>query len=269
MLQFDCMGAKEQAREWIRSAKPSPVIMTLIFLILTNGIDLCVGELTTSPLQDSYSYLMEGYDPVEVFAYTFGGMGAMLSIFLSVLITFYSAILHYGYNSYVLRISRGEESRYEHLLEGFGLAVKVVLLDVLQAMFIFLWSLLFLIPGIIASYRYSQAVFCLLDDPEISPMEALRRSTRMMQGHKMELFSVQLSFFGWMLLQVLVTNGIGLAVGSMLGQEHFMVSVASYVLSGVVSLILFPYMQLTFAQYYNYLTGWRSAESRDEYEIRF
>ena len=84
MLRFDCMGAKGQAREWIRSVKPSPMLVTLIFLVLTNGISLCVGELTTNPFQNSLDYLLEGYDPAEVFAHTFSGTGAMLSIFLSV-----------------------------------------------------------------------------------------------------------------------------------------------------------------------------------------
>jgi len=268
MLRFDCMGAKGQAREWIRSVKPSPMLVTLIFLVLTNGISLCVGELTTNPFQNSLDYLLEGYDPAEVFAHTFSGTGAMLSIFLSVLVTFYTALLYYGYSGYVLRISRGEQGGYENLLEGFGLAVKVVLLDMLTSLLIVFWSMFFLIPGIIASYRYSQAVFCLLDDPEISPVEALRRSKRMMQGHKMELFAVQLSFFGWILLRTLVSNGMAFAWGSAFGQG-FLATAAAYVLSDVVSLILLPYMQFTFAQYYNHLTGYHAQQTENGPEILF
>ena len=269
MLHFDRVGAKRRSKELLRTAKPSPLIVSLIFLVLTNGISLCVDELTVNPFQDATQYLMKGYDPMEVFAYTFTGMGPMIAIFLSILVTFYTSIMSYGYAGYALRMSRGEEGKVEHLLEGFGLAAKVVLLDILQAVLIFMWSMLFLIPGIIASWRYSQAVFCLLEDPEISPFEAIRRSCQLMRGHKLELFGVQVSFIGWIVLQMLVGSGMGFAVGSMLGQDHFLATAASYIFSGVVSLVVLPYMQFTFAQYYNYLTGWRSAESRDEYEIRF
>lgn len=269
MLHFDCMGAKWQSRELIRASKPSPVIVTLIFLFLTNGINLCVNELTTSPIQESYSYLLEGYDPAEVFAYTFDGMGAMVSLFLGVLVTFYIALLRYGYAGYALRLSRGEQGGYENLLEGFGMAGKVVLLDMIQTVLIVLWSLLFFFPGIIASYRYSQAVFCLLDDPEISPLEAIRRSKRMMQGHKMERFGVQMSFFGWLLLWILVSNGIGFAVRGMVGTDHFLVTLVVYLLSDVVSLILLPYMQFTFAQYYNYLIGYNARQTENGPEVLF
>jgi len=129
--------------------------------------------------------------------------------------------------------------------------------------------LLFLFPGIVASYRYSQAVFCLLDDPDISPFEAIRRSKRMMQGHKMELFSVQMSFIGWMMLRVLVSNGIGYAVGAATGNHHFLVTLVVYLASDAVSLVLFPYMQFTFAQYYNYLTGYGRTNTENGPEILF
>ena len=168
-----------------------------------------------------------------------------------------------------LNLTKGQSPEVGHMFSGTKVLGKAWWLQILTAFFVFLWSLLLFIPGIVKSYAYSMAPYVLADNPTFTAREALRESKRITQGHKGQLFILELSFFGWMLLQVLVTNGIGLAVGSMLGQEHFMVSVASYVLSGVVSLILFPYMQLTFAQYYNYLTGWRSAESRDEYEIRF
>ena len=91
----------------------------------------------------------------------------------------------------------------------------------------------------------------------------------MMQGHKMELFSVQMSFIGWMMLRVLVSNGIGYAVGAATGNHHFLVTLVVYLASDAVSLVLFPYMQFTFAQYYNYLTGYGRTNTENGPEILF
>lgn len=72
-----------------------------------------------------------------------------------------------------------------------------------QAIFTFLWMLLFIIPGYIKGIAYSQAVYILAENPDISGTEAIGRSQDMMRGHKMEYFVLQLSFIGWMLLGTL------------------------------------------------------------------
>ena len=76
-----------------------------------------------------------------------------------------------------------------------------------MSIFIFLWSLLFLITGIIKSYAYSQVGFILEDDPTLIYKEALSKSEALMLGLKWGYFSLELSFFGWFLLGVL-TFGI-------------------------------------------------------------
>jgi uncharacterized membrane protein len=65
------------------------------------------------------------------------------------------------------------------------------------------WTLLLIVPGIIAGYRYSQAFYILRDNPEIGAMEAIRRSKTMMAEHKWRLFVLQLTFIGWHLLCML------------------------------------------------------------------
>ena len=69
--------------------------------------------------------------------------------------------------------------------------------------FTFLWSLLFIIPGIIKGLAYSQVFFIMADDPKIEPGEAQKRSIAMMHGHKWEYFVFQLSFIPWHLLAAL------------------------------------------------------------------
>ena len=89
---------------------------------------------------------------------------------------------------------------------------------------VFLWSLLLVVPGIIKGYAYSQAFYLLNDNKKLGYKEALEESEKMMDGHKWELFVLQLSFIGWSLLAVL-TCGIGF-------------------------LWLTPYMNTTLANYY-------------------
>ncbi len=78
----------------------------------------------------------------------------------------------------------------------------------LMNIFIFLWSLLLLIPGIIKAFSYAMTPFILKDYPELSANQAIDLSRKMMKGHKFDLFWLNLSFIGWFFL-CLVTMGIG------------------------------------------------------------
>ena len=78
----------------------------------------------------------------------------------------------------------------------------------LMTVLIFLWSLLFLIPGIIKAYSYSMTPYILEENPELGLSEAIHRSRMMMRGHKFDLLWLQLSFIGWFLI-CLLTAGIG------------------------------------------------------------
>ena len=78
----------------------------------------------------------------------------------------------------------------------------------LTYVFVFLWSLLLVIPGIIKMFSYAMTPFILEEYPELSANEAIDRSRAMMKGHKFDLFWLILSFLGWMIL-CLFTAGIG------------------------------------------------------------
>ncbi|NLP31400.1 MAG: DUF975 family protein [Clostridiales bacterium] len=113
-----------------------------------------------------------------------------------------------GYTVFILAIFRRRETTpaevfygFEHFGKAFGLFIVVNVL-------VLLWSLLFIIPGIIASYRYGMAFFILADNPNIGIMDAIEESKRLMDGNKMKLFCLDLSFIGWALLSVM-TFGIG------------------------------------------------------------
>ena len=77
-----------------------------------------------------------------------------------------------------------------------------------MCIFILLWTLLLIIPGIIATYSYAMTFFIIADDPQAGALEAIGRSKEMMRGHRWKLFCLFLRFIGWSLL-CLLTFGIG------------------------------------------------------------
>ena len=116
--------------------------------------------------------------------------------------------LSWGYLVYFLRLIREENIDYERLFDGFSQYVRITLAELLKGIYVLLWLFLFIIPGFVKSYSYAMTEFILKDNPEISGEEAICRSMKMMQGHKMQLFLLDLSMIGWLILSFL-TLGIG------------------------------------------------------------
>lgn len=111
---------------------------------------------------------------------------------------------------YSVYLDGAHKGEYEigTLFVGFkdGFAEKIIL-GLYKALMVFLWSLLFIIPGIIKAYAYSAAEYIAAEHPDYSFKKCLTESERLMKGHKGELFGLHLSFIGWMLLAIL-TCGI-------------------------------------------------------------
>ncbi len=139
----------------------------------------------------------------------------------------------YGVYKYMLMFVRRGYSESGYIFSGFtsgiNTLVRSFLLIILTNIFIYLWSLLLVIPGIVAALRYSMAFFILADDENIKPIDAIRISKQMTYGHKWRLFKLGLSFIGWLLLCVL-TCGIGI-------------------------IFLAPYVSAAFSNFYEYLRG--------------
>lgn len=91
---------------------------------------------------------------------------------------------------------------------GFGNWLHVVWGMILSTIYIFLWTLLLIIPGIIKSYSYALTPYILVEHPEMSANEAIEESMRLMDGHKFDMFYLQLSFIGWAILSIL-SLGLG------------------------------------------------------------
>ena len=118
--------------------------------------------------------------------------------------------LTWGYQSLFLGAVRGGEATAKDLFEGYNkeLFSRVLTTTLLYYVYVLLWSLLLLIPGCIKAYSYAMTPYILKDNPEMKNNAAIEESMRMMNGHKLELFLLDLSFIGWALLSLL-TCGIG------------------------------------------------------------
>lgn len=117
-------------------------------------------------------------------------------------------VVQLGYSKFLLNLQDHREVQASDLFSQFDRFGDGFCLALLRGLYTALWTLLFIIPGIVAAYGYSMANFIMLENPGMGANEALRASKEMMKGHKFELFCLELSFIGWDLLAVL-TLGIG------------------------------------------------------------
>jgi uncharacterized membrane protein len=106
-----------------------------------------------------------------------------------------------------LKLARGEEISVGDIFHGFEDLWTAIKAQFFLGLFIWLWSLLLIIPGIIKAYAYSMTYFILAENKGMPALEAITLSRKMMDGHKMDLFLLFLSFIGWSIL-VVITLGI-------------------------------------------------------------
>lgn len=198
---------RAEARSLLRGYWKTAVLCTLVYMILINLPVWTIDRFLSENASNFFSF---------VYFIVLGGP------------------LIFGYTLFALKRSRGENAEISDLFEGFNHFGSAVLLNFLITFFTVLWSLLFIIPGIIAALRYSQAFYILIENPNLSPTEAINQSKKMMRGNIGKLFLLVLSFIGWIILSVL-TIGIG-------------------------SLWLTPYIFVTISVFYNELVEWKKEE---------
>ena len=138
-----------------------------------------------------------------------------------------------GYNRFKLYRLDGEEAKFSDLFSCFDRFLDGLWMRIRTILQVFLWSLLFVIPGIVASYRYAMVPYLMADHPDMTVAQAFDRSKAMMNGHKGELFLLHLSFIGWLLLSAITL--------------------------GLAGLVIAPYMQFAEGAFYRNLAADRAA----------
>lgn len=155
---------------------------------------------------------------------------SVIPVIGQVAIFFVGAILSISLCKMYLDLANSNQApSFEILLYGADQWKSGAIAFFLQTLYIFLWSLLLIVPGIIKSFAYSMTFYVLAEHPEMSGSDAIKESTRIMKGNKMKLFLLMLSFIGWILLSA-ITFGIAL-------------------------IYVAPYMSLTMTNFYNEIKG--------------
>lgn len=188
---------------------------------------LSTEELFNSP---AVPFIAGGFGLIFVAALVMGAVYFVLSSFVSV-----------GYAKFNLNLADGQNAVFENLFEYFSCWKTTAVSSLLRFVYVFLWSLLFVIPGIVASLSYSMTNYILAESPDLTASEAIERSKAIMQGNRWRFFCLQLSFIGWDIL-ALFTFGIGF-------------------------LFLAPYKQAAYAAFYRDVSRVQYEMFDDEYNL--
>ncbi|MCR5577479.1 MAG: DUF975 family protein [Oscillospiraceae bacterium] len=240
-MSLDRRGIKQRAREIIASSKPRVLTVGMVFLLLSIVVELLGQRVLSVNVSESEAMNYMNYVSEGNYEYALkylDGMTPPTSAYLiHILLSLTMSVVRAGFLIFLLNTVRGNAPAFGNLLDAFGFFPKVIVLNILKAMLVFLWSLLLFFPGVIAHYRYSQAIYLLIDDPTKSPVQCLRESRLLMNGHKAELFELDLSFIGWYLLAAFPTFGYAVQFWST------------------------PYIATTKTLYYDRLVGRRAAQT--------
>ena len=194
---------KAMAKESLQGKYGDAIVITVLLFIISALIGGATAAFTTNMSE-------ENAEIIE----------SIVELILSGLFTF-------GYLSFFLKISRNEDVEINELWNKTSMFMTFIAAAILIGLFTTLWTLLLIIPGIIAAYSYQMTLYILLDNPNMNVMDAIKESKRMMKGHKMDYFILQLSFIGWIILGIFTL--------------------------GILYLWLVPYMSVTMCNFYNNL----------------
>lgn len=137
-----------------------------------------------------------------VTAQTLATVALLLQLFLG-------GVIAMGMARFGLNLLDRREASFSDLFSNFHRLGAGIAMTVLRGVFVYLWSLLLVIPGIVAQYRYALMPYLMAEYPDLGAMDAMRESKRLMMGNKWRLFCLQMSFLGWVLLSAL-TMGVGM-----------------------------------------------------------
>jgi len=232
---------KADAKCYLKSASPSPVIAGVIYV----GILLLIAIVTSTLLSgdidsETVSQIVMSADFDALTNYVSVHSPTFSQSLLDLLLQIVSLTLGVGYSVFLLNTLHAA-AEYKDLFKSFRMILRVIGIYLLMIIFIFLWSLLLIIPGIIAAYRYRQAIYIMLENPDMKIGACIKASKELMRGHKWELFVLDLSFIGWALLA-----GIASSIGSLVGFPE---------LSYIVFVYLFPFFGMANILYYKNLIG--------------
>ncbi|MEG1491256.1 MAG: DUF975 family protein [Oscillospiraceae bacterium] len=219
-MEINRSAIKQNAKTIIGTSKPNAILVALVYtaiLFILNSLSNMVSGRFEA-MQYALKQISAGnldYTPL-IPKVTVPGFLLVLAI------TIMTIMLSTGFTIYCLNICHSRPASFGNLFDGFVIVLRVLWLTILMSIFVWLWSILLIVPGIIASYRYRMALYIMLENPEMSALECITASKKMMLGRKAELFVLDLSFVGWALLTAIP----------------------------FITIWVMPYMEITYVNYY-------------------
>ena len=207
------------AREALRGKWLVAVIVGLVAVLLggagANGPEFKVNIDTSGvgasvTLAGQTIFSTGGGADSEIGAFLIGSAVylTIAAIVMAVVFFVLGSIVEVGYARFNLDLVDRLEPSFESLFGYFSYWKTTAIARLLQSLYILLWTLLLVIPGIVASYSYAMTGYILAEHPELTAGEAIKRSKEMMSGNRWRLFCLNISFIGWDIL-CLFTLGIG------------------------------------------------------------
>lgn len=209
-MQLDNKQIKRLSAEIFRKTLPRSLAATAVFvalLFLFSWLSVRLSGFTDDVIKKFVTYYTSGnFEKAQeclnsVHPSTFQD-------FARTLLQLAAFVLEAGYLNFIIKNSRGEEPDVGSILEVFPSGFKFVCLKLLSGFIIVVFSLLLIVPGIIAAYSFRMAPFLLLDEPQTGIIEALKKSRLMMKGNKMRLFKLDMSYILLYLASAIPTIGL-------------------------------------------------------------
>lgn len=164
-----------------------------------------------------------------------------------------------GYARFNLNLVDHKEAAFSDLFSQFHRLGDGFCMNFLMGLFTLLWTLLFIVPGIIKTYSYAMTPYILAEHPEMTATEAITESRRIMDGNKVRLFCLGFSFIGWGLLCAAPSMiAIGVATGIAVRTENlavFLWLIPLCILLSAGMLFLRPYQEAAYAAFYRDVSG--------------
>lgn len=243
---------KFTARGFMSHAKPNPLMVGVAGLSIHAVLSILDSEVTNAPMKNQL--IAEAYQQFQTnqnynqFVNTVNSIQpSFVESALSALLYLMVLMISTGIVIYVISEARWHKGSYGNLLDALPILLRVTWYQVVTTVYVALWSLLLVVPGIIASYNYRQGLYILLDHPEMSVSECIRASKHMMRGKKLELVQIDLSFLGWTLSESFVV----MALTAVFGSASYLPTFLMLPLSAFIRM----YMEFTMFLYYEHLCG--------------
>jgi uncharacterized membrane protein len=229
MYEYNRPRLKQESKRLLRKASPGVYLVALIYLVLTYLPNIIMQRSLYPALMKAAGDPQAMMQAYENWAVNNSGIGLSIA---SWAMQIFLMIVGFGFMRYCLYAARDQENGGPATLFcGFQDFWRVFSCAILQYVYILLWSMLFIIPGIIKAFAYSQSYYILADNRDMTANQCITASREMMQGHKWDWFVLQLSFLGW--------------------------EIVSAFTLGILQVWLTPYERIADAGFYDGLSGWQ------------